>query len=97
MSFDLSSLSVLGNSLSSMMPSSSDIVSNIALGAATSVVLAGLKSQQGADALDPLHLFHQAPASNPNIAVGPTIAAAAFASLPAASQAQLLAAGVHIV
>lgn len=98
MGFDISSLNVLGNSLSSMIPDSSSILSNIALGAATSVVVAGFKSQQGQDALDPLHLFHHdQPANNPNAVVGATISASAFAALPPATQSQLIASGVHIV
>jgi hypothetical protein len=98
MAFDLSSLSVLGSSLSTLIPSSTDIISNVALGAATSVVLAGLKSSAGESALDPLGLFHSVqPANNPNAVVGPTITASAFAALPAATQAQLTASGVHII
>lgn len=98
MAFDISSLNILGNSLSSMIPDSSSILSNIALGAATSVVVAGFKSSQGQDALDPLHLFHKdAPANNPNAVVGATITSSAFAALPATTQTTLIASGVHIV
>jgi hypothetical protein len=85
--------------LTNLIPSSSDILNQVILGAGTSVVLAGLKSQAGQSALDPLGLFHKetAPANNPNAIVGPTITASAFAALPAATQTQLTAAGVHIV
>lgn len=98
MGFDVSSLSSLSSSLGNLIPSSSDILQNVALGAATSVVLAGMKSSAGQDAIDPLGLFHQhAPANNPNAMVGPTVTASAFAAMPPATQAQLAAAGVHIV
>lgn len=84
--------------LTNLIPSSQDIVQNVILGAGTSVVLAGLKSQAGGDAIDPLHLFHQnAPNNNPNAVIGPTITASAFAALPPGSQQQLAASGVHIV
>jgi hypothetical protein len=101
---DLSSLGSLTSNIGSLLPSGSQLAENIALGAATSVVLAGVKSQGGQDALDPLHLFHKdaPPATptqlnNPNVVIGPTITASAFASLPPATQAQLAASGVHIV
>ena len=103
MNLDLNSVS---NALSSYMPSGNALVQNIALGAATSVVLAGLKQQVGSGAMDPLNLFpHPAAApaapaaqsNNPSAVVGPTITASAFASLPPATQAQLSASGVHIV
>jgi hypothetical protein len=84
--------------LTNLIPSSTDIVQNVILGAGTSVVLAGLKSQAGGDALDPLHIFHKdSPNNNPNNTIGPTITASAFAALPPASQQQLAASGVHIV
>lgn len=97
MAFDLSTVSA---DLGSYLPSGNALMQNIALGAATSVVLAGLKSNAGKDALDPLGIFHgnqQQQANNPSAVVGPTITASAFAALPAATQAQLTAAGVHIV
>ena len=101
MSLDLSGLS---GSLASALPSSGAILDNVILGAATSVVLSGLKQQAGSGALDPLGLFPHntanapvAPTNNPNITNGPTITASAFASLPPASQASLLAAGAHIL
>jgi len=98
MGFDLSSLSSLSSSIGSLIPSSADILQNVALGAATSVVLAGMKSSAGQDAIDPLGLFHKdAPANNPNAVVGPTITASAFATMAPAVQAQLAASGVHII
>jgi hypothetical protein len=99
---DLSNFGALTSNLGSLVPSGTDIMQNLALGAATSVVLAGVKSQSGQDALDPLQLFHKqpapiAPTNNPAVTVGPTITASAFAQLPATAQAQLTASGVHII
>lgn len=91
MAFDLSS--VLGG-VGNILPSQNELVNNIVLGAVTSVVLSGLKSQSGQDALDPLHLFHK---DGTSTIVGKTISAAAFASLPPASQAMLMAQGYSIV
>lgn len=102
---DISS-ALSGVNLSAIMPSSTELLNNIALGAATSVVLAGVKSKAGQQALDPLGLFPHpaegAPAAPPNVnnpaaIVGPTITASAFAQLPPGVAAQLTAAGVHIV
>ena len=86
--------------LASAMPSQESVLQNVALSAASGIVLAGLKQQVGSGALDPIGLFHGntvTPVNNPNNATGPTITSAAFAALPAATQTQLLAAGVHIV
>jgi len=82
------------------VPNQTDIINNVLISAASGVVLAGLKQQVGNGSLDPIGLFHGntvTPANNPNNTVGPTITASAFASLPAASQTTLLAAGAHIV
>lgn len=88
---------VLSNvNLNSLLPSSTDVLNNIALGAATSVVLAGIKTSAGQQALDPLGLFPH-PSNNPNAVQGATITASAFASLAPAAQAQLTASGVHII
>lgn len=90
--------SVLSNvNLNALLPSSGEILNNLALGAATSVVLAGIKTSAGKDALDPLGLFHGKESNNPSAVVGPTITASAFAMLPPATQAQLTASGVHII
>ena len=88
---------ILG-SLTSAIPSSSDILQQVIIGAGASVALAGLKSQAGLDAIDPLQIIHKdAPNNNPNNMVGATVTASAFAALPPASQAALAAGGVHIV
>ena|SRR5438874_13009479 len=97
MSLDLSNFGGLVSNLGSLLPSQESIIQNVALGAATSVVIAGLKSDSGKNALDPLGLFHGREANNPSSVVGPTVTASAFASLPPATQAQLAASGVHIV
>ena len=91
MAFDINS--VLGG-LGSIVPSTNELANQIALGAATSVVLAGLKSSAGQDAVDPLHIFHKDGGST---IVGKTIAASAFNALDAAGKAQVLASGVSIV
>ena len=43
--------------LSSAIPSSSDILQQVLLGAGATVVLSGLKTSAGMDAVDPLHLI----------------------------------------
>ena len=93
MALDLTSVT---NALASYMPSGNALIQNLALGAATSVVVAGMKSDAGKAAIDPLGLFPH-PANNPAAVSGASITASAFAALPAAVQAQLTAAGVHIV
>ena len=92
---------VIGD-LTNLIPSSNDLVQNIVLGAGTSVVLAGLKSNAGADALDPLHIFHHPAAADgtgagTSTVVGKSITASALAALPAATQAQVLQQGYVIV
>lgn len=95
MALDLSSVT---NTIGSWLPSGSALAQNVALGAATSVVLAGLKSQAGLDALDPLHLIHHDPQSGTTATavVGKSISSAAFGALDAAGKAQVLAAGYVI-
>ena len=84
--------------LTNLIPSSTDHMQQVAIGAGASVVLAGLKSSAGMDAIDPLHIIHKdAPNNNPNNIVGATVTASAFAALPPAAQASLSASGVHIV
>lgn len=94
----------LASSLAGVLPNNEQIIQQVAVGAASGVVLAGLKAQVASGALDPLGLFpHQAnapaptPANNPNATVGPTITASAFSSLTPAAQGAFLAAGGHIV
>jgi len=95
MSIDLANLE---STISGLLPNSTDVLQSVITSAAAGVVLSGLKNQIGGGALDPLGLFkNMAPANNPNAVSGPTITASAFATLPAATQAQLAAAGVHIV
>lgn len=84
--------------LSSLIPSSTDVLQQVIIGAGATTVLAGLKTQAGMDAVDPLQIFHKdQPNNNPNNIVGATITASAFAALPPAAQTQALASGVHIV
>jgi hypothetical protein len=48
-----------GNLLGSV--SGQDIAQNLILGAGTTLILSGMKSGAGQDALDPLHWFHHTP------------------------------------
>ncbi len=74
----------------------------VLLGAGASVVLAGLKTNAGVDAVDPLHIFHHpaaadgAPGGTSSV-VGKSITAAALGALPAATQAQILQQGYVIL
>ena len=86
--------------LSSAIPSSSDILQQVIIGAGATTLLAGMKTSQGQDALDPLHLFHKdqvSPSNNPNNIIGATITASAFSALPPASQQMMLSNGAHVV
>lgn len=90
-------LSGIVSSVASAMPSQDAIFQNMAVSAAAGVMMAGLKAQLGNGALpDPLHLATNSTGGT-NVAVGPTIAAATFATLPAATQTLLLDKGYHIV
>jgi hypothetical protein len=79
--------------LTSAIPSSSDVLQQVLLGAGASVVLAGLKTNAGLDAVDPLHIIHKDGGAT---VVGKSISSAAFAGLDAATKAQVLAAGYVI-
>ena len=89
------------SSILGAMPSASAIAAQVATGVAGTVILSGLQSESGQNALDPLHLIFKpntttvTPASTTTAPV-PTISAAAFASLPPATQQMLLAQGAHI-
>lgn len=88
--------------LTNLLPSSNDILQQVIVGAGASVVLAGLKSSAGLDAIDPLHLIPRpAVAATPTAAavpasvstvVGASITAAAFNAMAPAQQEQILAA-----
>ena len=96
-SFDFSGL-VSG--LAAAMPSQESVIQNVALSAASGVVLAGLKQQVGSGALDPIGLFHGnsvTPSNNPNNITGPTATAAALNAMGPAAQAAFFAAGGHVV
>lgn len=41
-----------------------DVIASIAAGTVGTVALAGVKSQEGQDAIDPLHLFHKPATEN---------------------------------
>ncbi len=42
-----------------LLPSQNDLISQLIAGAAGTVVISGLQSAQGQDAVDPMHLFHK--------------------------------------
>ena len=79
--------------------SGNDILNNLALGAITSAVSLGVQAKLKQDAPGIVDLIQGKQAASPNApsAVGATITASAFAALPPATQAQLVASGVHIV
>ena len=84
--------------ITSLIPSNTSLAQDLVTSAGASVVLAGLKTQAGMDAIDPLGIIHKdSPNNNPNNIVGPTITASAFSTLSPAAQAQIMAAGAHIV
>lgn len=88
---------ILGD-LTSAIPSSTDILQQVIIGAGASVALAGLKSQAGLDAVDPLHIIpNHGGANTSSVVVGKTVSSAAFAAMPADARAQLMAAGYTIV
>lgn len=72
-----------------------DIASQMAIGAIATAGLAGVTSQAGQNALDPLHLVHK---DGSQTAVGgKTISAAVFNGMDATGRAQILAAGYSII
>ena len=101
---DLSSLSGLTSNIGSLLPSGSQIMENVLVGAAGSVVLKGLQAG-GASTLDPMGLFHTTtPANNPNAIVGTTATSAALAAMAQADAANktnlvatFFASGGHVV
>jgi hypothetical protein len=54
------SLTGVFSDLGNLIPSQTDVLNSVLAGAAGTVVLSGLQSNQGQDAVDPLHLFHHA-------------------------------------
>jgi len=97
---------VIGD-LAGLIPSSSDILQQVIIGAGASVVLSGLKTNAGMDAVDPLHIFHHpavpatptapAQAATASVVVGKTINSSAFAGLTPAVQDRLMSQGYTIV
>lgn len=84
------------------LPTGQQVLQNVLLGAGTTVILSGLKSADGQNALDPLHLIFKpapAPAAAPSTAVVapvPTATQAAFNAMTPAAQVQFLQLGGHI-
>lgn len=94
MSFDLASFSGIVGDVAKNLPSNNDIMNQVVTGAAASVVLAGLKSNAGQDAVDPLHLFHKDGSST---IVGKTLPASALATMGPDQIKALAAAGYSFV
>ena len=110
MSIDLSGVltsvgSLLGSNASAAQPLATQIIQQVAVGAAASGFLAALSHPDVKAAMlpfDPLNLAGKsltptAAAAAPATPAASSITASAFSALPAATQNSLLAAGVHIV
>ena len=96
--------------ITAVLPSTQDVLQQVALSAATGVVVAGIKNQAANGSLDPLGLFHQqapaapaVPAPVAPVAVAPTtiphtkVAASVWATMSPSDKAMLTASGVEIV
>ncbi|MGH7247493.1 MAG: hypothetical protein ACREH9_05250 [Pseudomonadota bacterium] len=98
MSLDIAALT---GGIADALPSTQEVLQQVALGAASGIVLAGLKQQAESGALDPLGLFHKttAPADNAPTQIVPvtpaptTVTLSAWNAMDAATRAQLIAAG----
>lgn len=90
--------------ITAVLPSTQDVLQQVALSAATGVVVAGIKNQAANGSLDPLGWFNHpaAPAPQP-VAVAPTavahtkVAQSVWNTLSASDKAMLLGSGVEIV
>ena len=85
----------VGNLASSI--SMQDVVGSIAAGALGTVVLSGVQTEKGQDAIDPLHIFHHAPTKTTGVVQGKVMAASAFSKLDPATQTTLLTNGYSII
>jgi hypothetical protein len=93
--------------LTSLLPNSNDLLQQIILGAGASVVLSGLKTNAGLEAIDPLHLIprpavpatdtHPAVPATVSAVVGKTVTGAVFASLTPAVQDRMMSQGYTVV
>ena len=94
----MAALTGIFSDIGNLVPSQGDLLNSIIAGAAGTVVLSGLKSQDGQNALDPLHLFH-AKETNVQGAVqgGNVMIASQFAKLDPSTQAALLNAHYTII
>jgi LPXTG-motif cell wall-anchored protein len=93
--------------LGSILPSTGDIMQQVIIGAGAGVLLAGLKSNAGLDAIDPLHLIPRpaVPATDKTPAVpasvstviGKTVSGSVFAALTPAIQDRMMSQGYTVV
>jgi hypothetical protein len=96
----LPDLSGLSAQLGGLLPSTSSLIQGMIGTAAVGVVLAGAKSAEGQNAMDPLHLIFHPATGTSQVTTGAapkTISGTAYAALPAAQQAELRAEGYSIV
>jgi hypothetical protein len=85
----------MGNLLGSV--SGQNIAENLLLGAGTTLILSGAKTDAGQDAVDPLHWFHHKDTGNSGVVQGPVMVASQFAKLDPATQQTLLNAHYTII
>ena len=105
MSIDLSGVltsvgSLLGSNASAAQPLATQIIQQVAVGAAASGFLAALSHPDVKAAMlpfDPLNLAGKSLTPASAAPAASSITASAFSALPAATQSSLIAAGVHIV
>lgn len=90
MAFDIGALTGILGDLGKVLPSQNDLANQLVTGAVGSVLMAGLKSQSGLDAIDPLHLIHPN-GSQTVVGSRTTISAAVLATMPADARAAVLA------
>lgn len=86
--------------LSSVIPSSSDVLQQLMIGAGASVVLAGLKTNAGMDAIDPLHIIHKDPNTGTvtgTTVTGKTVPQSLWALMSAQQQQELAGLGYTTV
>ena len=93
--------------LTNLLPSSGDLLQQVILGAGVGVIMSGLKTNAGLDAVDPLHLIPRpakpATATTPAVpatiqtVVGKTVSGSVFASLTPAIQDRMMSQGYTVV
>ncbi len=85
-----------------LLPSQNDLLSQLIAGAAGTVVISGLQSAQGQDAVDPMHIFHKpatagAPATQGVVQGGQVMLMSKFITLTPDQQKMIQALGYTII